>query len=277
MAATVVNAEGIGFGVEIECTLPRDLCPVVGGYHSGVQIPDLPPGWNAQRDGSIRHRGDRVGVEIVSPVLRGAEGLQQIKTVCDWLTARRATVNPSCGLHVHVDLDKTQQNTKAVLTVVANLEKGLYASTGTKSRERGSYCRPVSSCHAARSGQLSLVDRYRLVNLNTRYPTVEFRAFSGTLNFVKIVAYVRVAVGIVQRATAIKQLPPWTPRPVKTYKRGGPGSCELCRLMYWLGWYTNGAGGKTYGGVGYGVPGLPTPEQTKKTLVRLAKKYDTLP
>lgn len=283
MAQEIVNAEAVGFGVEIECTLPNDVCPEVGAYHIGTQVPDLPPGWNAQRDASVSTRRERRALEIVSPVLRGAEGLAALKSVCDWLKARRANVNRSCGFHVHVDLDKTQKNTRAVATVAANLEKGLYAATGTKNREQGIYCRPISTCHAARIGQIGLVDRYRLINLNTRFPTVEFRAFAGTLNFTKMAAYIRVAVGIVQRATRVRKLPPWTPavtpdNPRYDFKRkAGPGSCELCRLLYWIGWYDTGAGGRAYGMVGHGAPGLPTAAACKKALIELAAKYDRQP
>ena len=66
------------FGIEIECLLPRGSVRV-GGYHAGIELGGrFPAGWNAQRDGSLRTtlRGYE-GVEIVSPVLRGRDGLEQ--------------------------------------------------------------------------------------------------------------------------------------------------------------------------------------------------------
>jgi hypothetical protein len=40
--------------------------------------------------------------EVISPILRGAKGLAQVRKVCNALQAAGAKVNTSCGLHVHV-------------------------------------------------------------------------------------------------------------------------------------------------------------------------------
>lgn len=70
------------FGIEIECVLPLAAITAnniaVGGRHRGVQIPGFPAGWNAQHDGSINTQGGGVGVEVVSGVLKGAEGVRQV-------------------------------------------------------------------------------------------------------------------------------------------------------------------------------------------------------
>jgi hypothetical protein len=71
---TAVNVNDLTFGVELEVTLPVGTCPV-GGYHAGVQVPALPPGWKAERDGSIQAGPGYMAAEIVSPVLKGADGL----------------------------------------------------------------------------------------------------------------------------------------------------------------------------------------------------------
>ena len=41
-----MNASDLTFGIEIECTIPAQNAPSVGGYHHGIQISDLPNGWN---------------------------------------------------------------------------------------------------------------------------------------------------------------------------------------------------------------------------------------
>jgi hypothetical protein len=38
-----VNVLDLSFGMELEVTLPIGTCPV-GGYHNGVQVPQLPAG-----------------------------------------------------------------------------------------------------------------------------------------------------------------------------------------------------------------------------------------
>ena len=43
-----LNVNELTFGVELETTLPQGTCPV-GGYHGGVQVPQLPPGWKAEQ------------------------------------------------------------------------------------------------------------------------------------------------------------------------------------------------------------------------------------
>ena len=69
-----MNANEMTFGVEFEVTVPMNLALAVGGYHRGLEVVGLPAGWNAQGDGSICADRDYRGVEIVSPVLRGADG-----------------------------------------------------------------------------------------------------------------------------------------------------------------------------------------------------------
>src|SRR4051812_34973032 len=109
---TTMNANELTFGIEIECYVPASLVQngtlLIGGYHYGTQVAALPLGWNAQRDGSLRSVGrGRVGVEIVSPILKGADGIQQVKKVCQWLRSIGATVRKECGFHVHVGFDRT--------------------------------------------------------------------------------------------------------------------------------------------------------------------------
>ena len=225
---------------------PGDL-PAVGGYHCGRKSrPALKDGRRVVHDGSIRTGGLRA-VEIVSPILKGENGIGQVKTVCAWLKRVGAKVNRSTGLHVHVGVQHTPDNLKRVVTAVANFEKAIYATTGTKARERGNYCARCkeSGSPARRTGS---VDRYRVLNVMTRGQTVEFRAFAGTTNFLKIVGYVRLSVALVEKALTIKKLPPWTAKPViptSPIKRGGDGLTTLNRFFYWSGWTKDGRSGST--------------------------------
>ena len=98
-APAPVHVNDLTFGVELEVTLPLGTCPV-GGYHNGFQVPQLPPGWKVERDSSIIPGPGYMAAEIVSPVLRGADGLRQLKAICDWLNSVNARVNRSTGFHV---------------------------------------------------------------------------------------------------------------------------------------------------------------------------------
>ena len=77
-----MHASDLTFGIEIETIAPtsaiREHGLEIGSYYHGRQVPYLPAGWIAKSDTSIRTTGNGVGCEIVSPVLRGEEGLRQV-------------------------------------------------------------------------------------------------------------------------------------------------------------------------------------------------------
>jgi hypothetical protein len=281
-----INANDLTFGVELEVTLPYGTCPV-GGYHNGIQVPQLPVGWKAERDCSIQPGPGYIAAEIVSPVLKGADGLRQLKAVCDWLNSVGAKVNRSTGFHVHVGFDhQDATGLHRLVSLVANFEKALFAATGTHSREQNHYCQGISADHnfvtafrATRVARPDLCgDRYHVLNLANLLghskPTVEFRVFAGTTNPIKAIGYVRLCLGIVEKALTMKKLPKWiakTPVETSPIHRGGEGQTALTRLFYGLGW-TKGREDHTFGDIQ--AEELPTIEATKKELMRLARKYD---
>lgn len=110
--------------------------------------------------------------------------------------------------------------------------------------------------------------------LGGRKPTVEFRVFAGTTNPLKAIGYVRLCLGIVEKALSMKKLPKWiAKKPVETspIHRNGEGQTALTRLFYGLGW-TKGREDHTFGDVQ--ADDLPGVEAVKKELMRLARKYD---
>jgi hypothetical protein len=73
--ATTMEADQIFFGVEFESTLSAHDDTPIGPYHHGIQVPWLPAGWKAERDGSIRALvPGRKGCEFVSPQTQGRRG-----------------------------------------------------------------------------------------------------------------------------------------------------------------------------------------------------------
>jgi hypothetical protein len=274
-----MNAQDITFGCEFEVIFPAANAPRMGHYHSGIQVPQLPVGWKAERDSSLSASRGHVACEIVSPILQGADGIQQVLTVCKWLNEQGATVNGTTGFHVHVGFDRNDEDgLKRLVSVVANHEAGIYAATGTKSREQGGWCgsnrNDAASKAVAKNGVSSLTvapSRYKILNLTNllggRRPAVEFRAFAGTTNASKALGYIQLAIGLVQRART------------ETCKRGfgrkypasmHNGEASVKRLVKFLGWTTSKS-------VSYGhieTNGAPSLKDTVKELVRLAKKYD---
>jgi Putative amidoligase enzyme len=282
-----MNVSEMTFGVEIECCIPVGVEIAIGGYHSGEQITGLPAGWNAQRDGSISAPSGFKGVEVVSPVLKGVDGLKQIKAVCEWLRAIGAKVNRSTGLHVHVgwDINHGRDAMKRLAHDVANFETAIYASTGTRSRQDGRYCKPVRDDQAYvnvfKNGDglpSRIDDRFHVLNvtnLGSYKSTVEFRAFAGTTSQTKIIGYIRLCLGIVERSLVSKRPARWDGVKVNTsraaYRGLGTGGVELKRLMYALGWI-KGDVKHVHGDLQ--AEGLPTVGDVKKEFFRLAAKYD---
>jgi Putative amidoligase enzyme len=267
--------ESLTFGVEIESTIPYGILQI-GPHGSGCPIATL-PGWKADRDPSIRTRvRGHEACEFVSPVFKGVEGLRQLLADVAAIRAMGAKVNKSCGLHIHVGFDKRDTEAVAKLaTLVSNFEKAIFASTGTKSRERGRWCGGLNRHgNAVAAVCASQCNRYHVCNFGTRLPTVEFRPFASTLNGVKIAGYVRLCLAIVERALTVKRLTDWTAKtPIESspIHRGGEGETALTRLFYQIGW-TKGRQPHTHGDLsGTGIPSI---KRTKKEFVRLARKYD---
>lgn len=285
MTTSKINVNDLTFGIEIETCIPSGTIQV-GYYHGGRQIPNLPEGWNAQRDGSIRCTRRYEACEVVSPVLKGEDGIRQIIQVLTWLRSVGAKVNRSTGLHIHIGWTHGEDETRRLVTTVANFEKAIYAATGTRAREQGAFCRPIKNNQAyqrrykERDQATAPMDRYHVLNVQPLRReegkrTVEFRAFAGTLNASKVLGYLRLCLGLVEKAISMTRSPNWdAKRPVESspIHRDGEGQTELTRLFYFLGW-TKGREEHTFGNIT--CTGAPRIATVKKELMRLAKKYDT--
>jgi len=280
-----MNANEMTFGIEIETIAPESAAQndglQIGTYHHGIQVPYLPEGWKAERDGSINTQRSGLACEIVSPVLRGIEGLAQVAEVLRTLEAKGHRVNISCGVHIHIGWkhEWPAEALARLVTIVSYAERGLYAITGTKSRERGIYCGGVRKYGNDKDAKPALDrNRYHALNLtnlaNRTRETVEFRLFSGSLNPIKVLGWIQVCLGLVERSLNTKRTPKWHPTPLKGgWKKAGEGQSEAERLMGYLAW---GAGyarihhGQQYGWISELIP----QDQVKREFRRLAAKYD---
>ena len=281
-----MNANEWKFGVELESIAPDSAVQNdglrIGPYRHGIQVPFLPAGWKAECDGSIDNSAGGHRCEIVSPILQGEDGLRQVIEVCRTLDAKGFRVNASCGVHVHTMWDRSWPSAALarLVTIVAYVEKGLYAITGTKSRERGRYCGGVRKYGNEKDAKPNLDrNRYHALNLtnlaNGTKDTVEFRVWSGSLNETKVCGWVMVCLGLVERALSGKRMPKWNPGPLKGgWKKAGPGQSEAERLMGYLAW---GAGYARIHGRQFGwISDLVPQGEIKAEFRRLAKKYDAM-
>ena len=98
-----MDAKELSWGLEVETEAPIALVQSgelqIGPRHRGIQVPYLPPGWKAEHDCSIQPANGYVDCEIVSPILRGPEGLEQVVEVLRILESKGFRANGSCGVH----------------------------------------------------------------------------------------------------------------------------------------------------------------------------------
>ena len=282
-----MNANTYTFGIELELAAPdsviRNHGLRIGAYHVGTQVPFLPAGWTAQRDASLSTSAGYTPCEIVSPILRGAEGIDEVIRVLAKLNELGFIIARNSGTHVHVGWDDAwgAETLARLISIFSYLEKGLFATTGTRRREQGTYCKGIRKHgNAPKAKQALDPDRYSALNISnlannrTNKKTVEFRLFSGSLNATKIVGWIQLCLGIVERAVEAKRLPTWEPKPATGgWKKGGIGQSECERLFGFLKWsdgYRRLNHGKQYGWICDTI----SQDDVKKEFRRLAKKYD---
>lgn len=191
---TVKQANKIRFGVEIECFLPLEYQSVItpGRYHRGNSISIAPRGWNAQRDGSLRCPDGYFPCEIVSPILSGENGVNQVWYMVETLENMKAVVSDSCGVHVHVERSPISHKIGKLVTAFKHFEAVFCSLNGEKasSRLKSAYCQP-----SATWGQHGL-NRNQTLNLRND-KTVEFRLFTGSVSPEFLLTAVYMAVALV--------------------------------------------------------------------------------
>lgn len=206
------------FGIEIEAhgvdprTLATELTAAGVACHAEGYNHTTRDHWKVVSDGSLR--GDRP-FELVSPVLRGEEGLAQVKTVCEVLNRLGARINKTCGLHVHFGVGELEHATKFWRNLIANYAafEASIDSVMPPSRRghNNTFCRPIARpdlrARLARCRDLRAIERattngcrYHKVNIQSfwRHKTVEFRHHSGTTDFAKISNWVRLLNRLVE-------------------------------------------------------------------------------
>lgn len=159
------------------------------------------------------------GFELVSPPLKGDEGLRQLEIACQALNMAGATVNRNCGLHVHHDVNDL--DVKAFTNIFAlyikleeTIDKFMPAS---RRGNANTYCHSLAPTSLQKQqmldklkkvksieevGRQIYISRYLKVNAQAyfRHGTIEFRHHSGTTEFEKISNWVRLTQRIVERA-----------------------------------------------------------------------------
>lgn len=193
------------FGVEIECL-------VNVGYNGWSQIRQkLGRDWVAKSDGSL----NQWGVEINTPVLRGAKGLAELKRGVDILVNDfGARVDSSCGLHIHHDVNDLDRGQIGNVLIAYSLCQDLidkFVAPARRTFGQGPYGVPgpkkptVDRLKRQKAERFSAFERWYsydfykfiyggigdAVCVNDEYGTIEIRQHEGTVNYDEIYAWVK--------------------------------------------------------------------------------------
>ena len=197
--------------------------------------------WKIVSDSSIDGAN---AFELVSPVLRGLEGLADLERACRALKICGAQVNNSCGLHVHfgardLSIEHLRQVVRNYMVLEPTIDslmpagrrgnangfcQGLLRGRSQAVAERAILAATTTTdlASAANGGS-----RYHKVNLQcySLHGTVEFRQHSGSTDYEKISMWVKFLHNLIDYsgsrlvtpALPVEQLTTFNQRDIATY------------------------------------------------------------
>ncbi len=170
--------------------------------------------WKIVSDASI---SGAEGNEIVSPVLRGMDGMEQVKKVCLALNRAGAKVNTSCGFHVHFGAnDLSIANFKALFQSYIELETEMdEIMPESRRKNNNTYCKSLLSIANSKAAAIAKIkasqtinqmalafagSRYFKLNIQSyqRHGTIEFRQHSGTTQFSKVKNWILICARMIE-------------------------------------------------------------------------------
>lgn len=146
--------------------------------------------------------------EVVTPVLQGEQGMNDLKALCNSLVAIDARVNKSCGLHVHIGaVGMSQKHYVRVFKNYQAIETAIDSFMAPSRRGNNSrWCHSLqgidfSGCTTQTDVARALgYDRYFKCNAEafSRHQTIEFRQHQGSTDFEKISHWVKFLAALVK-------------------------------------------------------------------------------
>lgn len=155
--------------------------------------------WKATTDGSLTNRSDGFGsCELVSPPLPfNIESLKLVAGVIRILDGFGATVDQSCGIHVHVDSRDLAgcmvDFSRVIFLRYRECEEVIDQMVAPHRRVRSNtYCKTLKDINRNTQYGSLRYDRYQKLNFHSfeRHGTLEFRQLEGCLEETKVVSWI---------------------------------------------------------------------------------------
>jgi hypothetical protein len=185
--------------------------------------------WKIVTDASISENQPSrdLTCELVSPVLRGEQGLQSLRNILDHVRRLGIATNKSCGFHVHVDAEcgsplERLPALRRISQCFCSVENGFDLLVPPDRRNINQFCQSNRLAFGERSNRqrweymqqinskADLVhwmnpDRYRKLNMTnltkpSRPSTIEFRQHGGVQDIQQAEAWVRLVLAFCSQA-----------------------------------------------------------------------------
>lgn len=200
LAAQRRESNAFTFGVEIECNVARNAlvnAAINTSFryeYQGYNHNDSHNCFKFVPDASLHGANP---IECVSPVLKGINGKKALKTACQTLNAAGATVNSSCGLHVHIGAADLSGEQYVNVFVNYQMLESIINKFMAPSRRNGRWAKSIAQYNLRNLRSQAEVarmlgSRYHAVNAESyaRHRTIEFRQHGGSTDFTKIFNWV---------------------------------------------------------------------------------------
>lgn len=184
-----IEGYGISMNVLAEALRAEGISCNVEGYNH-----DTRASWKLVSDSSLDGQNT---FELVSPILQGQAGIEELEKVCTVLERKRVKINKSCGMHIHFDAESIGLEQMKNLLVNYSSYEAIIDSFMPQSRRGNTNCycgslngyeNKIEAAQSIRALADIFPTRYFKVNMKaySRHKSVEFRQHSGTVEFTKI-------------------------------------------------------------------------------------------
>ena len=201
--------------------------------------------------------------EFVSPILHGAEGVENLCRFMEWMNAIGATVDNSCGVHITVGIEsvigsreagKVSEFVRKLAHIAQWHAMSLYGQTGT-GRHLSRYSHTLAAdverhmrlivktssvadkeaaAAACGRGMVSFQKAFRMRGAEY-VGAVEFRVFAGTTSLQKVLHHLATVLGLCRRASQVQCLGAFRKNKLQA-KRTRTAESALHFLHDYLGW-----------------------------------------